>query len=173
MKLPDFTQHDWLNSLRKKSWTILNSSYKADCVWDPSSSTLLEEGELWGLDLQDVSINADETLSYRGHRIVLYLREQQEQWGEWAYKFHFYDCATLNLYRDEWLHNWEYVVNISARFSINKMNFGRITQRNVAYPLQVCKNCLKESNYKDYNAVDYTKKNFIYKRFSREEYFGR
>ena len=77
----------------------------------------------------------------------------------------------LNSWRDERLYNGKYVVNTFADFKIDKVSFGRTLQKNLRYPLQICKNCLKESNYKDYNNVDYTKKNYIYKTFDREEYF--
>ena len=77
----------------------------------------------------------------------------------------------MNSWRDERLYNGKYVANTFADFTIDKVSFGRTIQKNISYPLQVCKNCLKESNYKDYNNVDYTKKNYIYKTFDREEYF--
>jgi hypothetical protein len=171
MELPNFLEHTWLNELRKKISAPLNVEYSGNTVWDPAGSALVNDGELWWLDIEDIWVASDGCLEYRWNDVVLYVRNQNEQWSEWAYRYHFYDCATLNSWRDNRLHNWQYVVNTFADFYINKVNYGRIVKKHIKTHLDVCKNCLKESNYKDYNGVDYTKKNFIYTHFSRDEYF--
>jgi len=171
MQLPDFINSEDLNNLRRKMWVELNSSYNSWVVWNSEITKLNKNGELEKLDFQDVSICFDNTLEYRGKKIVLYVREQQEQWVEWAYKYHFYNCATLKSFKEQWLYNWKFVVNTHWQFKVDKISFWRSIQKNVVAKLNVCKNCLKESNYKDYNNVDYNKKNSIYNNFSRIEYF--
>jgi len=171
MNLPDFINNKSLNNLRDKMWVDLNTTYKSWVVWNSEVSKLKKTWELEKLDLQDISICFDETLEYRWKKIVLYTREQHEQGTEWAYKFHFYNCATLKWFKEQKLYNWKFVANTHGQFRVDKISFWRSVQKNVVAKLNVCKNCLKESNYKDYNNVDYNKKSFIYNNFSRKEYF--
>jgi len=171
MKLPDFLNNQDLNNLRNIMWAELNSSYNSWVIWNGEISKLNKIGELDKLFYQDITISFDNTLEYRWKKIVLYVREQQEQWIEWGYKFHFYNCATLKSFRTQWLYNWKLVANRHWEFRVDKISFGRSIKKNIVTKLNVCKNCLKESNYKNYNNLDYNKKNSIYNNFSRREYF--
>lgn len=150
MKLPDFRENNWMNNLRALIWANLNTDYDSNIVWDPLVVKLIDEWELWNLSLKDVSVSEDWTLEYGWMKVVVYIRDQYERWFEKWYKFHFYNCQTLESFKSDWKYDWKYVVNQKWKFKVNLVNFWFLIQENIEVDLHVCKNCLKEFNYRWY-----------------------
>lgn len=176
MKLPDFTENNWMNNLRSVIWANLNENYKPESSWDPLVLKLIQDWELWDLNLSDVGIGNDWTLEYGWIKIVVYIRDQHSRGfnfttNESNYKFHFYNCNTISSYRNEWKFDWKYVVNTHKKFNINIIDFWEIKRENLELELNVCKNCLNEFAYKWYNKSSLYEKQNIYWSFTRKEYF--
>jgi hypothetical protein len=80
MKLPNFRENIWMNNLRSIIWANLNYDYKPQSSWDPLVLKLINDWELDGLKLSDVSIADDGTLEYWWIKIVVYIRDQFSRW---------------------------------------------------------------------------------------------
>ena len=173
MKLPDFTKHSWLNELRWKIWADLNLLYMPENnpIWDLKIEKLLKNWELQDLDISEIQVNSDNLLEYKQNKILLYKQTQVERITEWSHQFHFYNCATVKKWREDKKYNWKYSITRNSTFRVNIESFWKKLQKNVLVNLKICKNCLKESNYYNYENSDYNKKNYIYKNFSIKEYF--
>ena len=172
MKLPDFTQDAKLNSLREKIWAEINFLYrpKNKPIWDLKVENLVKNRELFNLDLSEVKVSSNELLEYKWVKVLLYKQTQVERITEWAQQFHFYNCATVKKFREEKKYTWKYVITRKDIFKVDIESFWKQLQKNVLLPLNVCKNCLKESNYYNYENADYNMKNNIYRTFSIKEY---
>ncbi len=173
MKLPDFTKNSWLNELRKKIWADLNLLYRPENnpIWDLKVETLLKNWELNNLYLPEIKVNPQELLEYKQNKIILFRETQVERITEGSHQFHFYNCATVNKWREDKKYNWKYKISRNTFFKVNIESYWKNIQKYVSVDLKVCKNCLKESNYYNYESSDYNKKNNIYKNFSVIEYF--
>lgn len=173
MQLPDFKEHSWLNALRKKIWAELNYLYRPENkpIWDLWVAKLLEYWEIWNLKLDDIQVWIEWLLEYKWNKVLVYQKHQLERWIEWTQQFHFYNCATIKSQREDKKYKWKYIANRGAPFKVDIESFWKNILRNVWIDLYVCKNCLKESNYYEYNKVDYNKRNNIYNNFSIKEYF--
>ena len=173
MKLPDFTKDEKLNNLRKKIKADLNMFYKPlnNPVWDLKLEKLLENKELRGLNLNEISVWINNLLEYKNYKVIVYQDYQLERAVKGTEQFHFYNCATIKKLREDKKYTWKYVVNRWAPFRVNIESFWKSIQKNVLVNLKVCKNCLKESNYYNYENLDYNMRNHIYKNFSIQEYF--
>lgn len=173
MKLPDFTKDEKLNNLRKILKADLNFLYEPDNkpIWDLKVENLLNKLELRDLELNEISISADNLLEYKHNKILVYQKHQLERGIKWTQKFHFYNCATIKKLKEEKKYEWKYVANRWAKFYVDIESFWKWITKNVKTDLEVCKNCLKESNYYNYENVDYNMRNNIFKNFSIKEYF--
>jgi len=173
MKLPDFKKHNWLNALREKIWAELNFLYRPENnpIWDLKVTDLLKKWELRDIDLSEIQVNSDNLLEYKKNKVLVYRELQIERWVEWTHQFHFYNCATIKKWREDKKYEWKYIANKWASFTADIESYWKSVQKNIPVDLRVCKNCLKESNYYNYENSDYNKKNFIYKNFSKKEYF--
>jgi len=173
MKLPDFTKHSWLDALREKIWAEKNFLYRPENnpIWDLKVTDLIKKWELRDIELWEIQVNIENLLEYKLNKILVYRKHQLEIWTTWTQQFHFYNCATIKLFREDNKYVWKYVANRWKQFSVDIESYWKSIQKNVITSLNVCKNCLKESNYYNYRDVDYNKKNNIYKNFSIKEYF--
>lgn len=177
MKLPDFIQDSWMNNLRSIIGANLNENYKWEHSWDPLVLKLIQDGELWNLNLSDVWVSNDGTLEYGWIKIVVYIRDQNSRGfnfttNESNYKFHFYNCSTISSYRKEQKFDWKYVANRNKNFNVNVIDYWEIKKENLELSLNVCKNCLNEFSYKWYNRLSHGEKSKIYENFTRTEYFN-
>jgi len=81
MKLPDFTKDEKLNNLRKILKADLNFLYEPDNkpIWDLKVENLLNKLELRDLELNEISISADNLLEYKHNKILVYQKHQLER----------------------------------------------------------------------------------------------
>lgn len=180
MKLPDFLEFNIFNNLRYKMEAALID-------WSPNSSWNRFNPDEWrrlntvGLDvpLEDVESAEDNTLEYKGEKVVLYIRDQQTNIkykgsSGTGYRFHIADCQTLKNMRQAGRFE-RYVVTKrkDGKFLVNKINFGDFVTVEEECELPVCKNCLKTINYKHYNGKARGGKDKIWENFNLTEYFDR
>lgn len=176
MELPDFRKHSWMNHLRSLIWANLNYDYIPESSWDPMVLKLINDWELDGLKLKDITVANDGTLEYAWIKIVVYIRDQHTKGfnfstGTSNYKFHFYNCGTISWYRSEWKFDGKYVANTSKKFNVNLIDFWEIIRTDLELDLNVCKQCLKCFHYKWYKEHSWALEKTIYSKFTREEYF--
>lgn len=167
MKLPDFFQDEGLNRLRQRmgaEFIVWNSERD----WDPISIVLDTEG----LDISpdDLEYPDDGTLEYKGRKVVVYIRDQRVEFQ--PYKFHVANCATLFRMRKEKRYD-RYVVatRSDGKFIVNSYDEDILIEEGVEQRLNVCINCLKELDYKDYNGCNGVAKKAIMNSFELHEFF--
>jgi hypothetical protein len=118
--------------------------------------------------INDVFVNPNGTLEYLGRRILVYIRDQHA----FNYKFHFVDCTTLKTMRQQNRYN-RYVVTerTDGYFVVNRENErGEKIRREDK--LGVCKCCLKEFNYQNYNNLTQREQSDKINKFNIEEFFN-
>ncbi len=104
-----------------------------------------------------------------GKRIIVYIRDYCSYYGK--PKFHITNCHTLKMFQSRNAYQ-KYVGtnNTNGNFELNiKDNSGRVISSKTE-KLEVCKNCLKLINYKEYSKVDWNTKEAIYAHFNLKEY---
>ena len=109
--------------------------------------------------------------TYKGRRVILYIRDQPQYFhNQGSYKFHLIDCQTLSRMKTQGYYG-KYVISTetSGIFTVTKIINGK--KFDVEEKLEVCKHCLQKLNWNSYNSAHKTKKNFICKNFSIEDFF--
>lgn len=134
------------------------------------------------IDLSDIKIE-DGLLSYQGRQVLLYIKDHSYSKGaslakfdetvkspERGNRFHISDCSTIKEMR--LANRFERYVatnNVSGFFEIEASNsYGQNRTAKVA--LKVCKNCLRNLNYKGYKSGGI--KSAVFKDFSLDEFFS-
>ncbi len=151
MKLLDFFSDPLLNALRMEMGAPLVESFSRRQI------TLLDADALRRLgtegidveDFDDIGVEADGTLSYKGKRVTVYIRDIGQIQGQANMpRFHFAFCRTLERMRR--INRWnKYVVanRDDGIFAVNVVG-GQI--RSESLPLNVCQNCLDHITWKGF-----------------------
>jgi len=143
MKLPNFLFNGPLNALRSEMGAPLSNSFKAQGVVKLIDLPMVEVLRTAGLEVnfEDVKRLKDGTLGYKGHRVLLYIRDVQS-YGDRATlpKFHVAYCKTLESMRAANRFQRYVVANRDdGLFEVNLLHEAR-QKRPVA--LAVCQFCL-------------------------------
>lgn len=181
MKLPNFLRYERLTELRNKMGAELVSwsSMRRWSQFDPDEWRRLQSLGI-EVPLEDVVPADDGTLEYRGQKVVLYIRDQRismkyKGTPGGGYRYHVADCHTLKKMREHGRYE-RYVVSTrkDGKFVVNTFNYDQIVEKDVEKEIPVCKNCLKELNYKGYgSAATSEKKDQTWKGFNLIEYFNK
>ena len=143
MKLQDFLQYAPLNSLRYDMGAELSASFRDKHSYVPIDLPVTEILKGVGIDVgfDDVEILPDRTFSYKGHRVILYIRDVNQHGERKALpRYHLANCTTLQTMRRN--NRWaRYVVanRDDGEFSVNLLHEGA---RALLVKLDVCQNCL-------------------------------
>jgi hypothetical protein len=176
MKLIDFTNDANLNALREEmgaefvEWNVE--------TWTPKSadSVRAQLGTRKGIeldeDLEGLEIEDDETFSYKGEKVLLYIRDQYySDDPNREYKYHICSCRTIDSMFEQGRKN-RYVVtkNTSETFYV------RLLENNVVVEegpreMRVCKSCLQELSYKGYGHHASSRSKQVYREFALDEFF--
>lgn len=121
--------------------------------------------EITSLNEIDVDPQNGCTLLYKGHTIVVYIRDQRpEYFGN--YKFHVSNCKTLqNMKREGRYSRYVLSTRTDGKFRV----YDKTTKHDRFVELLVCENCLKFLNWKRCRGYADIKK-FV-REFSLEEFF--
>ena len=176
MKLPDFSQDEKWNALRKKMGAEY-STFETESKWQGINDDILrkleETGEVEGISLDQLEIKNDGVFEYKGQKLIVYIRDQYQKYRDKndGYKFHLTKCQTIESF-DKNNRNSRYVISKKQNglFDVNLVDreSKKLIEKKQEF-LKPCKNCLKEINYKDYK----NNKEEIYKNFQLKEYFER
>lgn len=131
------------------------------------TGALLERKGIDISSLNDIDVDPQNgrTLIYKGHTIVVYIRDQRpEYFGN--YKFHVSNCKTLQAMKSEGRYS-RYVLStrIDGKFRV----YDKVAGEDRFVKLLVCENCLKFLNWKRCRGYGHIKK-FV-REFSLEEFF--
>lgn len=113
------------------------------------------------IDIKDLIVARDGTLEHKnfpGQKMVVYIRDFQSDYGGRP-KFHISWCSTLQNMTESGKYS-RYVVSQrnDGIFLLNSIRRGKIEKENIKERLDVCKNCLKELNFRNYNYYQNDKK---------------
>lgn len=151
IKLPDFFQNSSLNKLKSRMGIEKHTYGK---FGDSQSRGNQVKLETTGIDLEDLSQLTpldDHTLTFKGQRVVLYIRDVSNFSDEIRLpKFHVAHCSTLQ----KMIGNGKkkrYVVsqNETDLFHLNFINGNKVEKSE--QKLNVCKNCLDTLQWSNYS----------------------
>ncbi len=139
--------------------------------WEPIDIELRERG----VDLDDPSqivVESDGTLTHKGRRILVYIRDQyvmQDQTAQTTYKFHVANCQTIENMKTTGRFNSRYVASTrtDGKFMVNRIQFGKVLEKEIWIEMNICKNCLGHLNYNGYT----NNRDEVFRSFSLEEFF--
>lgn len=129
------------------------------------------------INLDDVIAAPGGLLSYRGQVVLLYIKDPKEDRDtllnkpEKANRFHVADCKTLERMRDHGRFE-RYVVtnNTSGIFKVGAWDSRTNEREPLEAELKVCKDCLRNIDYKDYADSPRGKQRQIWHNFSISEF---
>lgn len=172
-KLPNFLNAPSLNALRGEMGAPLAATFtdKSDYVLIelPIIERLRETGV--DVDFEDIHILEDGTLSYKGYRVLLYIRDIANYGGRHSLpKFHLSYCKTL-----ETMHankRFQRYVVANREDGLFQVNF--IDEKEMAkiIHLGVCQNCLGEISWNGFkNYFDRETRSAAVNAFKLKEFF--
>lgn len=134
--------------------------------------TELETGIVIGPD--DIEYTSEGLLSYKGRQVLLYIQdhggsiEKALADGSEGRKYHVAYCSTLEeMHKKGRFERYVVKNDVSGEFYITGSDY-RTKKHEEGYTrLNVCKNCLKHLNYKNYKSNSYE----VFKGFSLDEFF--
>ncbi len=149
---------------------------EANRLDDLNIGRLLLEGLETNLD--DVDVNEDGLLTYKGKGVLLYIKDTgcskdiNENFPEKSRKFHFSDCKTLEKKRKNGTFE-RYIATIerSGRFKVDYHEEETDERGETEARLKVCKNCLEKINYSNYDKENKKEKKEIFDKFSIGDFF--
>jgi len=124
-------------------------------------------------DFSDIKVEHDGTLSYKGKRIVVYIRDvKQYKDGQSLPKYHFSYCQTLEYMRQK--NRWHRYVVANRDDGVFVVNF--VGDRTVPKPLDlaVCQNCLSQIQWDGFDhSMDRQVKQEIVRSFLLTNFFDK
>lgn len=174
-----------LGHIRFRELTILVERMGASLSrWSPGALQLnelemlrreLEIGKQ--IPLAEVHVSFGSLLTYKGEQVVLYIKDTRlDKFTllndiENSRRFHIAECETLQRMREEGRYE-RYVVttNKTGVFKVEATDKMSGVVEELDAPLGVCRNCLKELNWRSYNDKSSEKKK-LWKAFMLEEFF--
>lgn len=175
MKLTDFLKFEPLNKLKDSMGIprhVLGSV--RGVVINTHKATLDELRQLGDegleIDLADLIVLQDGTLSYKDRRVLLYIRDVSAYGGRYSEpKFHFSDCSTLSQMKANRRFGKYVIANrTDGIFTLLFVD----TRRRVQKHLDVCQNCLDLLKYKGFSLTHVSvQRQKVVNSFSIEEFF--
>lgn len=175
MKLTDFINDNALNELRRQMRAELGSYVPPD----KRTTLTLDEVAALGtkgieIPLRDVEVLNDGTFTYKGRRVVVYIRDVTSYRDEIKMpKYHLAMCETLLTMKDEGRYEKRYVVATreDGLFRIQRIQDNRVIS-SADEKLIVCQNCLHGLHYKGFDRNERsTRKNKFLENFSVNKFF--
>lgn len=185
MKLKDFGKSDLFKKIRKDMGIPegYNAEFKADIQFKKNeiSQAVWKEIEIGkGLDikLDEIEVADDNTLEYKGQKMILYIRDVGSWYakGDSNPKFHISWCKTLeNMNNSGRMDRYVVSRRKDGKFFVNiidnKYNRNIIDEK--LLKLDVCKNCLKKLKYNNYDSATEYYKAKIFEAFSIEDFLSK
>ena len=173
-KLPNFLNWALLNTLRNEMKAPLSENFTPDPEFKPIDLTIPELLRSTGVDINidEISILDDGTLTYKGYRVLLYIRDIPSIAGrDNMPKYHLTYCKTLETMHKNSRFNRYVVANSdSGEFQVNIIDSGIQSQ---TVRLNVCQNCLDKIHWQgfDIQKVARTKRLQLVSQFALVDFF--
>lgn len=187
MKLPIFHKSPKFQTLFKEMGTEYSKNEIE--VWKPIDDSVLSEilrtGEVL-IENEELEkyIENDGFFRVNNKTVLVYIKNQYlKYWsgedGESKYRYHLYNCSTIRSSIESGRKN-RYVfrdpVFIRGKgdeiFEINLTEFGSTeTTKTVNERLKVCRNCLKETNFENFDRKSRSEKNIFWNNFNYKLFF--
>lgn len=149
MKLPDFFSWATLNALRHQMAAPMAPSYLPERVINPIELPIITALREKGVDVafSDIQIQTDSTLSYQGHRVLLYIRDIASYGGRQELpKFHLTFCGTLeSMHRKQRFARYVVANRDDGNFQVNLVD---AAVESKVVKLNVCQLCLAKIGWK-------------------------
>ncbi len=182
-KFPVFHNSKTYTELFRKMGTKYNKEIVSS--WEEIEEDLLKklinDGEI-EINFEEIEefLDNDDFFRVQDKPIVLYIRDQYAKYYERGYKYHIYNCKTIkeaikNRRKNRYV--FKYAFNTEKKFVINLLDGVDETgkdiykKKNLNEDLNVCKNCLKETNHESYDQKNYIQKKLIYESFDYKDFF--
>ncbi|EJU08779.1 HNH endonuclease [Fusobacterium hwasookii] len=181
MKLINFLDFEPLKEIMEKMKVDRNEKIEIERIKKIEIARIWKElSSLSGLDIDINETDPSEKgyIKYREFdKLVAYIRDQKYFGEKFSLrKFHIaYNCKTLSDSRKSRdASKYKIVQNKSPEFTINILSEDAKTviEANVIKKLEVCTNCLKALNYKNFLNVSKSEQDKIKNEFSFEEFLG-
>jgi hypothetical protein len=155
MKLPNFLDWATLNNLRGQMGAPLAEKFGPQLKVKSIDLPIAEQLQTRGIDVEfdEIRILDDGTLGYKGHRVLLYIRDisnYSNRDKQSMPKFHFTFCSTLNTMRQ----NKRFARYVVANRADGEFQVNLIGQTDEArfVRLHVCQNCLAEIAWQGFSS---------------------
>lgn len=174
MILPNFLQWEALTKLRSQMAAPLADSFSS-ATFKTIILPLIQQLEGNGVDINidDISSLADGTIGYRGHRVLLYIRDVAGYAGRsYQPRFHLTFCSTLRS-KQQMKQMSKYVVATrnDGQFIVHDRSAGGAPS---LMKLVVCQNCLADIAWNGFNSSQSKESKTTQARdFSLTEYFAK
>lgn len=175
-KLPNYLEDSEFNYLRFIMNAPLVSSFTARKISFLDEESIRKLGTE-GIDIDDFSqikIESDKTLSFRGKRVIIYIRDVKEISDQQSLpRYHLGYCSTLETMTQANRFNRYVIANREdGVFTINYVN--QTFRQDTNAKLNVCKNCLDLLAWENYKKnSSQTIKDKIVKNFNLVDFFTR
>lgn len=177
MRLPGFLDFPELNALRNQMGAPLCASLRvARSARLPLDEKLARELETEGVDvaIEDLEILPDGTLSYKGRRVLLYIRDVSYYSKDRGLpKFHLSYCRTLeSMHRQRRFERYVVATRSDGKFQVNVSDKLTSSSRSSLEPLDVCQNCLAGISWHGFRPdSDYAERTKRVREFEIAEFF--
>jgi hypothetical protein len=150
MKLGDIDKNQRFSKLLEKMGAELvpfkeHKPWKA--IGDDLLAKLIKDQELeLGNGLAELIFN-DKGTYFRGRKVLLYIREQDERYFEKGYKFHIAKCRTIQRFIEQGRQK-RYIISLRTNgvFNINLTRNGSVIRKDLEKELGICQNCINHLN---------------------------
>jgi len=155
VKLPSFLDWAPLNLLRHQMGASLAAPFGPQLHMKSIDLPIAEQLQTRGIDVKfdEIRILEDGTLEYKGHRVLLYIRDisnYSNRDGQSMPKFHFTFCSTLNTMQQNKRFARYVVANrADGEFQVNLI--GQAEEPRFVR-LHVCQNCLAQIVWKGFSS---------------------
>lgn len=152
LRLFNFLNDPLLNDLRFQMNATLAKAWQTGRripLLDPEAIRILGKS---GIDVKidEISVEKDKTLSYKGNRVVIYIRDITTYRGELALpSYHLAYCRTLDTMRAN--NRWGRYVAANRDDGLFNVNFMEAKTRAALEKLNVCQNCLELISWEDFS----------------------
>lgn len=174
-KLPNFLHDGFFNALRHNMGAPLTDSFKVARIFVPIELPIAERLQGEGIDVRfdEITVLQDGTLGYKGHRVLLYIRDVHNygERGRGLPKFHVSFCSTLDtMKRDKRFGRYVVANRQDGFFLVNIMGQGQ--PKGEPLPLDVCQQCLANLGWKGFTySLEREDRQASVKQFKLAEFF--